>query len=119
MNNNLYRTSRVTATSKQVVLLGMRNFYSRLPVSIPTFCSGIAVVLMVTYVGLIAVVMSYAAMTIEFSQSVRNDEAVVATLEAQYLSTVARITTSDYTTAGYARPLTKVFVPAKSATALR
>jgi hypothetical protein len=73
----------------------------------------------VTYIGLIAVVMSYAALTIEFSQSVRNDESVVATLEGNYLSSVAHITSTDYGMAGYALPVDKIFVPAKSVTALR
>jgi acyl-coenzyme A synthetase/AMP-(fatty) acid ligase len=84
-----------------------------------TLCSGVAALLAVMYIGLIAIVMSYAAMTIEFSQSVRNDEATVASLEAEYLNTVARITNIDYTTVGYTIPMVKVFVPKKSATALR
>ena len=75
--------------------------------------------LVVAYIGLIAVVMSYAALTVEFSQSVRNDEAAVATLEGQYFSEVARITAIDYRTAGYVVPRATVFVPAQSVTALR
>lgn len=63
--------------------------------------------------------MSYAVLTVEFSQSVRNDEASVATLESQYLTAVAQITNTDYATAGYAKPIAKAFVPAQSATALR
>jgi len=90
-----------------------------MPFSMTTFCSGVAVVLMLSYVGLIAMVMSYAALTIEFSQSVRNDEAVVATLESQYLAAVARITSTDYVRSGYTVPVTKIFVPAKAVTALR
>ena len=97
----------------------MHNLSSRMPFSITTLCSGLVVILMVTYVGLIAVVMSYAAMTIEFSQSVRNDESAVATLESQYLSSIARITSADYVTAGYVMPIAQVFVPSKSGTALR
>lgn len=84
-----------------------------------SLCVGTVAVLAVTYIGLIAVVMSYAALTVEFSQSVRNNETVVAALEGQYLSTMARITKTDYVMAGYAAPKTKVFVQAKSATALR
>lgn len=82
-------------------------------------CYGVVGVLAVAYIGLIAVVMSYAALTIEFSQSVRNDESAVAALEGQYLSTVAQITATDYSAAGYAPPIAKIFVPAKSVTALR
>jgi hypothetical protein len=76
-------------------------------------------VLLVVYIGLIATVMSYAALTVEFSQSVRNDEAVVAALESQYLAGVTRITNTDYVADGYAKPASKVFVRAESATALR
>ena len=76
-------------------------------------------VLAVAYVGLIAVAMSYAAHTVEFSQSVRNEETAVAMLEGEYLATMARITKTDYVAAGYAEPSIKVFVPAKSVTALR
>ena len=63
--------------------------------------------------------MNYAALTIEFSQSVKNDEAVVAALEGQYLSSVANITGTDYVAAGYAQPVAEIFVPAKGVTALR
>ena len=97
----------------------MRNFFSRFSFSLPTLCFGTVAVLAVAYIGLIAVVMSYAALTIEFSQSVRNDETTVGTLESQYLATVARITTTNYTDAGYAKPIAEVFVPTQSVTALR
>ena len=81
--------------------------------------SGAVGVLLVAYIGLIAVVMSYAALTVEFSQSVKNDEATVAVLEAQYLSSVASITNTNYLAEGYATPAAKIFVPARSVTALR
>lgn len=82
-------------------------------------CFGVVAILAVTYIGLIAVVMSYATLTVEFSQSVRNDEAKVAVLEEQYLSNVLRITKTDYVFAGYAIPIAKTFVQTKSVTALR
>lgn len=97
----------------------MHNLRSHLHFSLTAICSCAVAVLAVTYIGLIAVVMSYAALTIEFSQSVKNDESVVAALEGQYLASVARITRTDYSAAGYALPIAKVFVPAKSVTALR
>ncbi len=83
------------------------------------FCIGTVVVLLVMYIGLIATVMSYAALTVEFSQSVKNNESVVAVLEGRYLEAVARITATDYLAEGYALPTAKTFVRAKSATALR
>jgi hypothetical protein len=80
---------------------------------------GLIAVLVLSYVGSIAVVMSYAALTVEFTQSVRNDTSAVARLEKQYLTEVARITAVNYAHEGYAKPETKVFVRAKSGTALR
>ena len=89
------------------------------PFSPVRFCIGVVAVLLVIYIGLIAVVMSYAALTIEFSQSVKNDEAKVAVLEGMYLDTVSRTTTTDYIAEGYVRPSATTFVPSSSATALR
>lgn len=97
----------------------MRNSSFHFPFSLTVLCSGTVAVLAVAYIGLIAVVMSYAALTIEFSQSVRNDETVVAALEGRYLFSVAHITDMDYAAAGYALPIAKIFVPVKSVTALR
>ena len=84
-----------------------------------SFGISVVAVLVVSYIGLIAVVMSYATLTVEFSQSVRNDEAVVARLESRYLAAVAKITKTDYGQIGYEKPRKETFVPAKSGTALR
>ena len=97
----------------------MPNFRFHLPFSFLSICAGTVAVLAVSYIGLIAVVMSYAALTVEFSQSVKNDESSVAVLEGQYLDSVASIQSSDYQTLGYAAPSTELFVPATSMTALR
>lgn len=97
----------------------MYNSRLNFPFSITSLCYGTVGILLVTYIGLIAVVMSYAALTIEFSQSVKNDEAAVAALEGQYLAGVARITGTNYGAEGYAKPLSQVFVRAESVTALR
>ena len=84
-----------------------------------SLASGAVGILLVAYIGLIAVVMSYAALTVEFSQSVKNDEATVAVLVAEYLASVASITNTNYLAEGYATPATQIFVPARSVTALR
>lgn len=98
----------------------MRNLRLHLPSFSPLSLAGGAVaVLAVVYIGLIAAVMSYAALTIEFAQSVKNDEASVATLESQYLAAIARITTTNYVAEGYVIPSVETFVRARSATALR
>jgi len=97
----------------------MHNILPRFSFSPVSICTGFVAILAVIYIGLIAVVMSYATLTIEFSQSVKNNEASVAGLEKQYLTAVAHITTMDYASAGYTLPLAKTFVKAKSGTALR
>ncbi|MBI2025314.1 hypothetical protein HYT04_00800 [Candidatus Kaiserbacteria bacterium] len=94
----------------------MRFHFQLSPISL---CGGIVGILLVVYIVLIATVMSYAALTIEFSQSVKDDEAAVAALEGQYLAAVARTTATNYAEEGYALPIAKTFVRAKSATALR
>lgn len=97
----------------------MHKSRPRFSISALALSSGLVGVLTIAYIGLIAVVMSYAALTVEFSQSVKNDEAAVAVLESQYLVTVKQVTNMDYTAAGYAKPVAEVFVPAVGVTALR
>jgi hypothetical protein len=80
-----------------------------------SLCVSVVAILFVAYIGLIAVVMSYAASTVAFSQSVKNGSAAVATLESEYLAGVARIADMNYSAAGYAKPLTKMFVQAQNA----
>lgn len=87
--------------------------------SLVSLSYSIVAILAITYICLIAVVMSYATLTVEFSQSVKNNETTVSVLESQYLANVSRITSIDYITAGYTLPTRKIFVPVKSATALR
>lgn len=86
------------------------------PVSL---ASALVALMVVVYIALIAVAMSYATLTVEFAESVRSQEAAVAKLEAEYLARVSAISTSDYRAAGYATPVTKTFVAAPSGTALR
>lgn len=75
--------------------------------------------LAIAYIALIATAMSYAALTVQFSQSVRNDEASVAALESGYLDAISSITAMDYAAAGYVKPATLVYVPTAPSTALR
>lgn len=97
----------------------MHNLRPHLSFSPLALCYGTVGALLVAYIGLIAVVMSYATLTIEFSQSVKNDGAAIATLEGDYLASVASITGTDYAAEGYAKPLSMTFVHSESATALR
>ena len=97
----------------------MFNFRYHLPFSVLSACWTTLGILIVSYIGLIAVVMSYAALTVEFTQSVKSDEALVASLESKYLDNVAHVTNMDYIAAGYIKPTQLVFVREKSRTALR
>ena len=97
----------------------MSNLRQHFSFSLLQLCYVMVGVLSVTYIGLMAVVMSYAALTVEFSQSVKNDEAAVATLESQYFTSVAKITNTDYSAEGYTAPTAQIFVPATAITALR
>lgn len=97
----------------------MHNTRAIFPFSLLTLCYGTVGILVVAYIGLIAIVMSSAVLTVEFSQSVKNDIAAVARLEGQYLADVAQITTTNYADEGYAKPLRKEFVRAESVTVLR
>ncbi len=90
-----------------------------LPFSLISLCGGAVAILALAYIGLIAAVMSYGAVTIEFSQSVTNDQAAVGTLEQRYLAQIAQITSTNYLAEGYVVPAQQIFVAAKSATALR
>lgn len=111
MRIDVPRVRRTQATAH-----GFRPPFS---VSVLSLCCGAVGVLVVAYIGLIAVVMSYAALTVEFSQSVKNGEAAVAALEGQYLANVAHITGTDYAAEGYEKPAAQAFVRAESMTALR
>ncbi|MBU6490982.1 hypothetical protein KGQ25_02410 [Patescibacteria group bacterium] len=120
MSKNILRISyNSSAAPQKTSSSGTRSLFHRPRFSVLSLCSGVVAILAVVYIGLIAVVMSYAVLTVEFSQSVRNDEAAVALLESQYFANVSRITNTDYATAGYAKPVAEAFVPTQSVTALR
>ncbi|MGH7174872.1 MAG: hypothetical protein ACREGR_00750 [Minisyncoccia bacterium] len=76
------------------------------------------IVLALTYLGLVAFSMSYAALEVEFAQSVKNDEATVALSDVQYLSMLQTVTASDPAASGYVKPIAELFVPAAPATAI-
>lgn len=96
----------------------MRNALHR-PFPIVSVMTGIVALLGLCYLSLIAVVMSYAVVAVDFSQSVRDDKAAVATLESNYLGAVSNILNTDYRKAGYQKPVAEIFVPERAVTALR
>ena len=91
----------------------------RAPISPITFAISLVSTLALLYVCLIATVMSYGAATVGFAQSVRDDEAAVASLESRYLASVNELTTTDYKALGYTKPVSETFVPKAPVTALR
>lgn len=111
-----FQTRRSTATLSSP---GMHSLRAHVPFSPVSLCATLVVTLLVAYIGLIAMVMSYGVVTVEFTQSVRSDESELAQLESKYLDKVAEITSADYAALGYAKPVGQVFVRAESATALR
>ena len=66
--------------------------------------------LVVLYIGLIAFVMSYAAVQTEMAQSVRDSSAQVSLLEIKYLDATTALTAVDPATLGYSAPIAKNFV---------
>jgi hypothetical protein len=74
-------------------------------------------VLVVSYIGLIAFVMSYAAVETDTAQSVRDESAQVSTLEVEYLDRSAALSIVDPSSLGYVTPRAKSFVagPAQAA----
>ena len=74
--------------------------------------------LAVCYIGLVASSLSYATLEVQFSQSVKNDEASVATLDTQYLAALEAVTASNYVALGYAKPVAESFVPGAPETAV-
>jgi hypothetical protein len=79
---------------------------------------GFNALLVLAYLSLIAVVMTYAALHVEFAEQVRSDESAVAKLEGVYFGSLKLLTKTEYANLGYAKPVTKIFVTGASPTAL-
>jgi hypothetical protein len=83
----------------------MRNFLRTFsPVQ---WLTGVVVALVVTYIGLIAFVMSYAAIQTETAQSVRDSSAEVSLLETQYFDKTSALGAIDPGSLGYSAPIAK------------
>ncbi len=91
----------------------------RFPYSPQKTLAYVSVALALVYVALIALVMNYAALTVSFAQSIRNEEAAIAQLEQTYFSELDAISRADYRALGYEKPITHSFVTGAAATALR
>jgi len=70
----------------------------------------INVLLVVTYIGLIAFVMSYAAIETELAQSVRDASAQVSVLEVAYFNKTAELGAVNPVQLGYSAPIAKSYV---------
>jgi uncharacterized membrane protein len=80
--------------------------------------SGVVVLLIVAYIGLIAFVMSYAAIETELAQSVRDSSAQVSVLEIAYLGKTASLAALDPAQLGYNAPVAKSFVAGSARAAI-
>ncbi len=87
--------------------------------SATTFLVWVASILLLVYIALISIVMTYATLTVEFAESVRDDQSAVASLEASYLEEVRALSSVDYRSLGFVEPKAKVFVKSAPVTALR
>jgi len=88
----------------------MHNFFNRWsPAQLLIALNG---GLVVCYIALIAFVMAYAALEVQFADSVRTDETALGTLETNYLNQLGSITNADYAAEGYSAPVAELFVPA-------
>lgn len=94
----------------------MRNYLSK--ISPVRALIALNCLLGVSYIALVAFSMSYAALEVEFAQSVKNDEASVATLDTSYLATLKQVTLSNYAAEGYVKPVAEIYVPGAPQTAL-
>jgi hypothetical protein len=93
---------------------------ARIPRVSPVALSvAVVATLAVAYIALIAVVMSYAALTVSLSQSVRSAQADIAALESDYFDELSRVAEIDYAVLGYEKPATQTYVPTARVTALR
>lgn len=76
---------------------------------IPTL-SFIAGVLLVSYLAMLAFIMVYGTLQMQFAQRVRDTSAQVGVLESQYLSLVTQINKTDPSTLGFTKPVAIAYV---------
>lgn len=92
----------------------MRNFnqsvtaVAKLPF-VPAL-SFIAGVLLVSYIALIATIMVYGTLQMQFAQRVRDTSAHVGVLESQYLSLITQINKTNPSTLGFTKPVSIAYV---------
>lgn len=92
----------------------MRNFsqsvaaVTQLPyISILSFIAG---TLLVSYLALIAFIMAYGTLQMQFAERVRDTSAQVGTLESQYLALVTQINETNPATLGFTKPTSIAYV---------
>lgn len=94
----------------------MHNFFRNF--SLVKWLGAIVGSLVVLYIGLIAFVMSYAAVQTEMAQSVRDSSAQVSLLEVQYFNATRALTEVNPVALGYSAPIAKNFVSGHARAAL-
>ncbi|HQU07950.1 MAG: hypothetical protein B7X04_00805 [Parcubacteria group bacterium 21-54-25] len=80
---------------------------------IPTL-TAIASMMVIAYIGLLAIAMTYGALQMQAAQSVRDTNAVVGTLETSYLAAITAINQTNPTTLGFTKPVAIAYVTGSS-----
>lgn len=72
--------------------------------------SFIAGVLLVSYLALIATIMVYGTLQMQFAERVRDTSAQVGVLESQYLALITQINKTDPSSLGFTKPVSIAYV---------
>lgn len=91
----------------------MHKYHSKaatFPISPISALSITAGILFITYVALLALVMTYGVMQTQSAQALRDTRAAVGTLETHYLTTIKEISAINPSAAGFTKPSTIAYV---------
>ena len=95
----------------------MRKYNSRsavLPIPIMSALYMVAGILFITYITLLAIIMTYGVVQTQSAQTLSDTRATVGTLETHYLATIKNISATNPKTAGFTKPSTIAYVSGTS-----
>lgn len=91
----------------------MRKYNSRaavLPLPVVSILSVVASILFVTYIALLAIVMTYGVIQTQSAQALSDTRATIGTLETNYLATIKKISATNPDALGFTKPSTVAYV---------
>ncbi len=91
----------------------MHNSHSlskTLPVPFIPTLAAVAAALVIAYIGLLAIVMTYGALQMQSAQALRDTSATVGVLETKYLADITEINNTNPEVSGFTKPLTIAYV---------